>query len=166
MTLDAFETELIDLLPRLRRFARSLTRNADDADDMVQLGLERALRSRERWQAGTRLDAWMFAIVRNVWIDESRRRTRHAKVLAPAEAGENVGSDPRPAMEARMTARAVEHALQQLPDEQREAVALVLIDGLPYRDAADVLSIPIGTLTSRLGRGRLALIALIEGEAA
>ena len=161
--MDAFETDLIDLLPRLRRFARSLARNADDADDIVQLGLERALRSRERWQVGTRLDAWMFAIVRNVWIDESRRRTRHAKVLAPPEAGEHVGTDPRPGIEARMTARAVERALQQLPDEQREAVALVLIDGLPYREAAEVLGIPQGTLTSRLGRGRLALIALIEG---
>ena len=166
MSLDTFETELTDLLPRLRRFARSLARNADDADDIMQLGLERALRSRERWQPGTRLDAWMFAIVRNVWIDESRRRSRHARVEAPPEAGERVGTDPRPGIEARMTARAVEHALQQLPDDQREAVALVLIDGLPYREAAEVLGIPQGTLTSRLGRGRLALIALIEGEAA
>ena len=108
----------------------------------------------------------MFAIVRNIWIDEGRRRARHAKVLAPAEEGQTVGVDPRPAMEARMTTRAIEGAMGRLPDEQREAVALVLIEGLSYREAADVLNVPVGTLTSRLGRGRLALITLIEGEAA
>lgn len=164
--MDPFETDLIDLLPRLRRFARSLARNVDDADDLVQLGIERALRSRDQWRPGTRLDAWMFAIVRNIWIDEGRRRARHAKVLAPAEEGQTVGVDPRPAMEARMTTRAIEGAMGRLPDEQREAVALVLIEGLSYREAADVLNVPVGTLTSRLGRGRLALITLIEGEAA
>lgn len=161
--MDAFETGLVELLPRLRRFARNLARDAVDADDLVQLGIERALGARGQWQAGTRLDAWMFRIMRNCWIDEARRRGRHAVHLAPPEAGEAVGIDPLPVLEARMNARALERALQNLPDDQREAVALVLVEGLSYREAAEALDLNVNTLTSRLGRGRQALLAALQG---
>lgn len=161
-SLDSFERGLVELLPRLRRFARNLARDPTDADDLVQLAIERALVARAQWQADTRLDAWMYRIVRNCWIDEVRRRGRQAAHHAPPEAADAVGVDPLPALERRMTAAAVAKALWQLPDEQREAVALVLVEGLSYRDAAAALEVPVGTLTSRLGRGRAALLCQFE----
>ena len=154
-----FEDRLVGLLPRLRRFARTLTRDAASADDLLGTALERALKARAQWQAGTRLDAWMYRIIRNAWIDEVRRRGRHGVHEAPPEAAEAVGVDPLPQLEARMNAAAMAAAILALPDEQREAVALVLVEGLSYREAAEILDIPVGTLTSRLGRGRAALLA-------
>lgn len=163
--MDDFGQELAALLPRLRRFARSLTHATADADDLVQLSLERALNARAQWQPGTRLDAWMYRIMKNAWIDETRARTRRDRVLAPPEAGENVGVDARPAVEARIDVGNVARAMAALPDEQRLAVALVLVEGLSYKEAAEVLDVPMGTLTSRLVRGRQALMAQL-GEAA
>lgn len=153
--------ELIALLPRLRRFARALTRHAHDADDLVQLALERALTRLDQWQPGTRLDSWMFGIMKNAWIDETRSRRRRDRVLAPAELGEQV---PDAASEAHVERLSLEAALAQLPEEQRIAVALVLIEGLAYKEAAAVLDVPIGTVTSRLARGREALEALLRGS--
>lgn len=163
--MGVFEDGLIALLPRLRRFARNLTRDAASADDLLGTALERALVARAQWQTGTRLDAWMYRIIRNAWIDEVRRRGRHAAHEAPPDSADLVGVDPLPALEARMNAAAVARAIWQLPDEQREAVALVLVEGLSYREAADALDVPVGTLTSRLGRGRAALLAAF-GETA
>lgn len=155
--LQAFERELLTLLPRLRRFARSLARDQADADDLCQLSLERALKARDQWQPGTRLDAWMYRIMRNCWIDEVRARTRRARTFAPEEAGSAVGEDGHEDMERRAELRDVDRAMAELPSEQREVIALVLVEGLAYREAADILDIPIGTLTSRLTRGRQAL---------
>ena len=163
--MDDFERELGALLPRLRRFARSLTHDAADADDLVQLSLERALGARAQWQPGTRLDSWMYRIMKNGWIDETRARARRARTFAPPEAGEGIGVDARPAVEARIDVGQVGRAMAQLPDEQRLAVALVLVEGLSYKEAAEVLDVPMGTLTSRLVRGRQALMAQL-GEAA
>jgi RNA polymerase sigma-70 factor (ECF subfamily) len=159
--LAAFERELLQLAPRLRRFARSLTRDAADADDLCQTAFERALRARDQWREGTRLDAWMYRIMRNCWIDESRSRARHAAALAPEQAGLTVGSDDHLAIERNLEIAAVDRAMARLPDEQREVIALVLVEGLGYREAAEVLDIPLGTLTSRLARGRQALMALL-----
>jgi RNA polymerase sigma-70 factor, ECF subfamily len=150
---------IISLLPRLRRFARSITRDRHDADDLVQLTIERALLRYEQWQPDTRLESWMFGIMRNAWIDEVRSRRRRGQVLAPEESGENVGDR---SSEAHMERMAVQSALAELPEEQRLAVALVLIEGLSYKEAADVLNVPIGTLTSRLARGREALQRLLQ----
>jgi len=158
--LDAFETALTALLPRLRRFAHGLARDPAAADDLTQATAERALQARAQWQQGTSLDAWAYRIMRNIWIDTARSRQRRDKVLAPAEAGESVGvaGDAEGKAELHFLMR----ALDLLPDEQREAVALVMIEELSYREAAAVLDIPIGTLTSRLVRGRQALLALLE----
>src|SRR5688572_7483337 len=136
VSLDAFQRELVELLPRLRRFARGLARDAADADDLVQVAVERALKSRGQWQPGTRLDAWMYRIVKNAWIDETRSRGRRAQTFAPEAAGEGVGEDARPMIEARLDAAAVGRAMTKLPDEQRLAVALVLVEGLSYAEAA------------------------------
>lgn len=148
------------LLPRLRRFGRTLARNPEDADDLVQIAVERALTHSHQWQPGTRLDSWMFRIMQNAWIDERRARERRQQTFVEEEAGENVGVSPH---EAQMDAIAVRKAVAQLPDEQRAVVGLVLVEGLPYKEAAEVLGIPIGTLTSRLARARETLQALLAG---
>ena len=151
--------QLAALLPRLRRFARNLTRNPHDADDVVQMALERALAKLDQWRSDARLDSWMFKIVRNVWIDELRSRGRRSKIFVEGEAGENVGEA---LIERASDLMAVQSAMARLPEEQRLAVSLVLVEGLPYKEAAEVLDIPIGTLTSRLARGREALQAMLE----
>ncbi|WP_421788581.1 sigma-70 family RNA polymerase sigma factor [Hyphobacterium sp.] len=163
-----FRAALLDLLPRLRRFARSLARNDADADDLLQMALERALTRSGQFVAGTRLDSWMYRIIKNIWIDESRARQRRARTFAPQEAGLGVGAED-PAFDKRIRAMSVETAMQDLPDEQRVAVSLVLVEGLSYKEASAVLDVPMGTLTSRLARGRQALEARLsdsEGDAA
>ena len=151
--------QIAALLPRLRRFARNLTRNPHDADDVVQIAVERALLKLEQWRRDARLDSWMFKIVRNVWIDELRARGRRDKIFLAAEAGENVGEA---VMEREAELMSVQSAMARLPEEQRMAVSLVLVEGLPYKEAAEVLDVPIGTLTSRLARGREALQAMLD----
>lgn len=158
-----FQEELVALLPRLRRFARNLTRNPHDADDVVQIALERAIMRADQRQPDARLDGWMFKIVRNAWIDEVRSRGHRDKLFAPEEAGEQIGGD---AIEQEVTLMSVQAAMRRLPEEQRMAVSLVLVEGLSYKEAAEVLEVPIGTLTSRLARGREALQELLGGEGA
>jgi len=160
--LQAFERELLTLLPRLRRFSRALARDGADADDLTQVALERALKAKDRWMPGTRLDAWMMKIMRNCWIDEVRSRTRRAQTFAPADEAETVGIDAHADIERRAELNDVDRAMNALPAEQREVIALVLVEGLAYREAADLLGIPIGTLTSRLTRGRQALVQRLE----
>jgi len=155
------QEQLIELLPRLRRFARTLAHNPHDADDLVQVAIERALMRLDQWRPGSRLDSWMFGIIKNAWIDEVRSRRRRQSVLAPEEAGEHVADF---ASEAHIHRLSLEAALAQLPDEQRLAVALVLVEGLAYKEAAEVMDVPIGTLTSRLARGREALENLLGGK--
>jgi len=150
--------QIIALLPRLRRFARNLTRDPHDADDILQIALERALTRLDQWQRDKRLDGWMFKIIRNAWIDEVRSRGRRAKIFLAEEMGVDVGID---SAADQVTAMSVQAAMLRLPEQQRLAVSLVLIEGLPYQEAADVLDVPLGTLTSRLARGREALQALL-----
>jgi RNA polymerase sigma-70 factor (ECF subfamily) len=160
-TRNEFEHLLAEHWPRLRRFAFALSRDRADADDLVQGTVERAMRSAGHWQAGTRFDSWLFRIARNHWIDTVRSRGRHARRLAPAEEGESIGFDPRPATEAAIDLKRAMAAMARLPDEQREVVALILVDGLGYREAAEALGLPIGTVSSRLVRGRKALLELL-----
>jgi RNA polymerase sigma-70 factor (ECF subfamily) len=155
-------TEIAALLPRLRRFARAITFNREDADDLVQAAVERAIVHGEQWQPGTRLDSWIFRIMKNAWIDEVRSRARRAELFAPEEEGEHVGDDSARAHQQRM---AIRRAVSLLSEEHRLVVGLVLVDGMPYKEAAEVLEIPVGTLTSRLARARDALQALLSDEA-
>jgi len=155
---------LLAELPRLRRYALSLTGKAADADDLVQDTIVRALRSIDQWQPRTQLDRWMFRITKNLWLDNMRAnqvRRRAALAEVPPEA-----LDGERAMQSHIELDATRRALQELPEEQRLVVALVLIDGMSYRDAADVLEVPIGTVTSRLARARVALAAKVFGEVA
>ena len=156
-----FERGLQDCLPRLRRFAHALAKDTADADDLTQMTAERALASRAQWQPGTRLDSWLYRIMRNLWIDTVRSRGRKAVFEAPPEAGEAIGFDPRPGVEAAIDLGTAMAAMDRLPDEQREVVALILVEGLGYRETAELLGLPIGTVSSRLVRGRTALMAML-----
>lgn len=160
---DDFLAGLTALLPRLRRFAHGLARNAADADDLCQATVERALLSRQQWQDGTRLDSWMYRIMRNLFIDQTRSAARRERTFIDPDQGLAVGSDG--AQEAAVELSLVDRAMATLPDEQREAVLLVLVEGYKYAEAAEIIGCPVGTLTSRLLRGREALMARL-GETA
>lgn len=154
---------MLALLPRMRRFSAGLARNPADADDLCQTTIERALRSRSQWQEGTRLDSWIYRIMRNIWIDEARARTRRGKTFVDADQGLEVGAGG--GQEEHVQLNQVDRALATLPDEQREAVLLVMVEGYTYREAAEIVDCPVGTLNSRLVRGRDALLGLL-GEPA
>ena len=157
--VERIREQIVELLPRLRRFARTIARHREDADDLVQITVERALLRSEQWRPDSPLESWMFGIMKNAWIDEVRARVRRDRVLAPEAAGEHVGEASH---ERQETALSIQAAMAELPDEQRLAVGLVLVEGLSYKEAAGVLEIPIGTLTSRLARGRDALAAMLS----
>ncbi len=153
---------IVALLPRLRRFARSLSRSQHDADDLVQVAVERAWRGIDQYRPGANLASWMFGIMKNAWIDDRRARGRRGEVALPDDSGEHPAVAPVDANDALWS---MSEAMDKLPEEQRLAIALVLVEGLSYREAAAVLEIPVGTLTSRLARGRTALMALLEDPA-
>lgn len=163
--MDEFQSELVALLPRLRRFARAIRASDADAQDLVQETIERALVKRSSFKPGTRLDSWAFTIMRRIHIDQGRSKTRWARVVSPEDAATPQVADTGQADEdLRADALALRDALYALPDDQRLAVALVLIDGLSYAEAANVLGVPAGTLTSRLVRGRQTLIQTLEAQ--
>lgn len=144
---------LAALLPRLRRFGLALTGTVAEADDLVQTTCERVLRRGEQLRDHTRLDAWIYGIMRNLWVDEirARRVRRHDDMEAAADV---IGDDGEQVVEGTLTLKAVRQALAQLPAEQRAVLVLVCIDGLRYAEAAAILRIPVGTVMSRLARAR------------
>jgi RNA polymerase sigma-70 factor (ECF subfamily) len=152
---------IVELLPRLRRFARSLSRNQHDADDLVQSGIERAWRNLAQFRPGANLASWMFGIMKHAWIDNLRTRRRRGEVALPEDSGEHPAVSP---VDSSTELWSVSEAMSKLPEEQRLAIALVLVEGMSYKEAAEVLEIPMGTLTSRLARGRTALAAALAGN--
>ncbi len=161
------ERQIVALLPRLRRFAMSLTGNLTDADDLVQDTVERALKNIARWETGTRLDSWMYRIAQNHFIDGVRQRRRR-KMVPDSEAENELTSDGARTAEARLMLAEAVKAMQALPDEQRVVASLVLVEGFGYQETADILNVPIGTVTSRLARAREALAVRLKpnGETA
>ena len=155
---DDIRDQMVQLLPRLRRFAAGLTGSVTDGDDLVQDTVERALKNLHQWEPGTRLDSWMFRIAKNRFLDirRSQKRSGIVAMEVPDDAPAIVRDGARGA-EAHLMLRGAAQALTNLPLEQREALLLVAVEGLSYRDAADILEIPIGTLTSRIARAREAL---------
>ena len=145
---------LVAFLPNLRRFAISLCRSRDVADDLVQAACERALAAQQSFEQGTRFDAWMFRILRNLWIDQVRRTKTAGPQQDIDETPDIAGSSGERDAEARLTLKSVAEAIGDLPDEHREVLLLVCVEDLSYREAAEVLSIPIGTVMSRLARAR------------
>jgi RNA polymerase sigma-70 factor (ECF subfamily) len=163
--VSSFQAELVALLPRLRRFARALAGAPDQADDLVQEACERALRSQESFEPGTRFDSWMFRILRNLWLDSHRRRAARGGVHETLDDAESIpGADGTGITLSRLELRDAERALLRLPQEQREALVLTCIEDLTYAEAAAVLGVPAGTVMSRAARGRLALARALGGE--
>jgi RNA polymerase sigma-70 factor, ECF subfamily len=157
-----FSQELIEMLPRLRRFARALTRSEADADDLTQACVERALRNVDRWQPGTRLDSWLYRIAQNLWRDELRAHRRRAEPLD--EINDPMGEDGRDSHLNSVHALEVAEAFERLPEDQRTVMALVALDGLSYAEAADVLGIPVGTVMSRIARARGRLASSVDAR--
>jgi RNA polymerase sigma-70 factor (ECF subfamily) len=157
-----FGDQLIAVLPRLRRFARGLSGSIADADDLVQAACERALARQHQFQEGTRFDSWMFRIVQTIWIDQVRARDVRKEGGDIAE--DRLGSDePVRRVEARLALAEVRRALDRLPPDQRAALLLVTVEGLSYKEAAEVVQVPVGTIMSRLARARIALQLQLEG---
>ena len=161
---DAFgANELAAAVPRLRRYARALTGNREGADDLTQDTLERAWSKRGLWTPGTDLRAWLFTIMHNVFVNRARA---HRPTVSIDEPG---GEDARPAQGASVETGVVlgelERALVLLPDEQREVLLLVGLEQFSYAEASEVLGVPIGTVMSRLSRGRERLRMLLEAGA-
>ena len=149
---------LAALRPRLRRFALGLCGSMDDAEDLVQSAYERALHRLHQWNPGTRLDSWMFRIVQSIWFNqvEARKvRQRHREREAAARESALAGAEEP--HEAHLTLQAVRRHLQHISEEQRVVLLLVAVEGFSYQEAAELLSVPVGTVTSRLGRARRAL---------
>ena len=156
-----FSDQLIAVLPRLRRFARGLSGSVADADDLVQAACERALARQHQFQEGTRFDSWMFRIVQTIWIDQVRARDVRKEDGDVAE--DRLGSDePARRVEARLALNEVRRALDHLPPDQRAALLLVTVEGLSYKEAAEALQVPVGTIMSRLSRARIALQFQLE----
>jgi RNA polymerase sigma-70 factor, ECF subfamily len=148
-------------IPRLRRYARALTRNRDRADDLVQDTLSRALVKEQFWQSGTNLRAWLFTIMHNQNVNNVRRAVRESRMVDMEQLS------PMPATTDPTASRQMfelERALAQLPLEQRQVILLVGLEGMSYEDAAGILSVPVGTVRSRLSRGRDILRKLLEME--
>ncbi|MFP5409600.1 MAG: sigma-70 family RNA polymerase sigma factor [Gammaproteobacteria bacterium] len=153
--------DLIEHLPRLRRYARALTRDASRADDLVQDTLERALTKLDLWQPGSDLRAWLFTLMHNLFVNQIRARRPQETVIddAPDEPVSGGQSEA-------MAARDIHAALGRLPEEQREVLLLVGLEQFGYAEAAQVLGVPIGTVMSRLARAREKMRQMLAGEAA
>ena len=161
----AFETELVATVPRLRRFAYALTGSREDGDDLVQAACERALGNASKFREGTRMDSWLFRIVQNLWHDDRRRARTRGQQIDPEQAGLSDRGVSARHPEDRMMLEHVRKVVAELPSEQRAVLALVAIDGMSYRQAAEVMDVPVGTVMSRLSRARAHLAALIDGPA-
>jgi RNA polymerase sigma-70 factor (ECF subfamily) len=157
-----FSQQLVELIPRLRRFARSLTASAADADDIAQAAIERALIHQAAWKPGTRLDSWIYRIAQNLWRDELRAHRRKAESLDGVDV---VGEDGRDSFVRLIQVGEVTDSFHRLPEDQRVVLSLVVLDGLSYKEAADVLEVPVGTVMSRLARARGRLAAQLPADA-
>lgn len=156
--------DLVPLIPRLRRYARALTGSREAADDLTQDALERAWLKRELWQPGTNLRAWLFAVMHGVFVNGVRRQRPVESFDVLTEAGLE-RADEGAAAESALAVHELQSALLRLPDDQREVLLLVGLEQFSYSEAAELLEVPIGTVMSRLSRGRERLRQFLdEGE--
>ena len=159
---DAFKTELTGLIPQMRAFARSLCRDAVAADDLAQDALLKAWNNRSSYQAGTNMKAWTFTIMRNNFLNDLRKSRRQTE-LDPEVAEKTLVAHPE--QEGIVHMSDLQRALDQLPAERREALLLVGAGGFAYEEAAQVCGVPVGTMKSRVARGRAQLQELMEPAA-
>lgn len=160
-----FRDQIVALLPRMRRFAYTLTSNREDADDLVQAACERALSRRHQWRPGSRLDSWMFRIIHTQRIDMTRsKRSRSVHVPLEERSFGSTGANGKNKIEASIMLRQVLQAMGQLSESDRAVLALVCIEGLSYKDSAATLGVPMGTVMSRLARARQKLHKLVYSK--
>ncbi|RQR49551.1 RNA polymerase sigma factor [Burkholderia sp. Bp9140] len=158
-------TRLPDILPRLRSFALRISGNRYDADELVQRACIRALERAHQLRADTSTASWMFSIIQSIWLNELRQRNhRNPLVLELSDALLETVSDPGSAPETGLAIRQIIDAIERLPESQRTALLLVSVDGLSYRQAADTLDVPLGTIMSRISRARKAIRLVIDGS--
>jgi RNA polymerase sigma-70 factor, ECF subfamily len=158
--MSEFECLVEREIPRLRRYARALTRNAVRADDLVQETLLRAIAKAHLWQAGTDIRAWLFTIMHNQHVNTVRSAMRGEAMINIEEVSSSLVATSDPTVSRQL--RELERALARLPDEQREVILLVGLEEMSYHEAAEVLDVPVGTVRSRLSRGREALRRLMD----
>lgn len=167
--LDAEEldlrAEIIAILPRLRRFCMALAKGQDAGDDLCQEAVTRALSRAELYTPGTRVDSWMYRIAQNIHIDRGRRLKTRGQEVEVETAFTLSGDDGRRIVEGRSDLDRAMAAMHQLPEDQRTLMALVVLDGFSYREAADFLAIPIGTVMSRIARARKSIDTAVNGSA-
>lgn len=157
-------SQIVEVLPRLRRFCLTLARTPDGGDDLCQAAVERALARADQFIPGTRLDSWMYRIAQNIFIDERRRLKTRGTEVDVDSAFDMTGEDGVKIVEGRSDMERARMALLALPEEQRTLMTLVVLDGMSYRDAAALLGIPIGTVMSRIARARRAIDQQINGN--
>ncbi|RMC35694.1 RNA polymerase sigma factor [Paracoccus alkanivorans] len=155
--IDRFEDRLIAILPNLHRFALSLCRKHDIAEDLVQVSVIRALEARNRFDPETRIEPWVFRILRNAWIDMTRRGATRGTEIEIGSDIDPAGADGEKVTEARLMLNAVERVLEEMPEEQREVLILFCYEEMSYAEIAEILDVPRGTVMSRLARARLGL---------
>jgi RNA polymerase sigma-70 factor (ECF subfamily) len=160
MSMSDFARLLQNEIPRLRRYARALSRDAARADDLVQSCLVRAIAKEHLWERGTDLRAWLFTILHNQNVNEIRRSVREGVVVAVEDVAPVLTVAPRAG--ASLQLRDLERAIRLVPEEQRQVILLVGLEGMRYEEVAAVLDIPIGTVRSRLSRGREMLRRLMD----
>jgi RNA polymerase sigma-70 factor, ECF subfamily len=158
--MTSFNSLIDEQIPRLRRYARALTRDPGRADDLVQDTLLRALAKQHLWQPGTNLRAWLFTLMHNQHVNDVRRSAREGQTVEidTMSNGLTATTDPTASRQLNELRR----ALAQLPDEQRETILLVGLEGLSYEETAGILAVPVGTVRSRLSRGRGNLRRLMD----
>ena len=156
---DTYYREVEAEIPRLRRYALALTRDVVLADDLVQDCLTRALGKLHLWQKGTDLRAWLFTILHNQYVNHVRRCVREGATVGLSDNEPSLTSAPRQGRQLEL--RDLERAMARLPEEQRSAILLVGLEGMRYEEVAAVLDVPVGTVRSRLSRGREALRRLM-----
>lgn len=149
-----------DELPTLRRFARSLTRDRDQADDLVQDCLLRAIENIDKWQVGTSMRAWLFVMLRNLFYNKMRKVKRERESVDELQAKSHTVTPAN--QEHTLALKDLADAFEQLSDDHREVIALVVIQGLDYDTAANLLDVKVGTVKSRLSRARRELAATTE----
>lgn len=156
------QEELTDLVPSLRKFAYSLTGNMHDADDLLQTTLEKLLCKPLPKEAT--LMAWAFRVCRNVWIDEYRAQKVRQQAAQSPELQEQGNVEDDAVLSGEITLKQVSNAMGSLPDEQKETLSLVAVQGMSYQDASKILSVPTGTIMSRLARARAKLSTVLRAE--
>lgn len=160
---DTFQQLLIQYLPRLRRFALSLSRDGETADDLVQHVCEKALMKQEQYRINSRMDSWLYRILYTKWIDLTRRRTTRSSKLNFLKRTESIDSASSNIanVEAKMD---IQTALSMLKPEQRAVILLVLVEGHSYIEAGTILNVPPGTVASRVARAREQLMDTLAGS--